>query len=210
MFDIVIIFYRLALNNDISCVFTPLQATNCRKYSQCCIIDKIKKLTQQLKELANSTGSADEKKKQQELERKKAQEAKQKALEKKQAEQARKKSQQEAKQLEDDLFSDLDSDTPGAPGNKAGPGMGGEGDAYSGLVSATIQRNMFIDQNMKGKSAVLKVKIAPDGLIISIGACDGDAAICSAATAALNKIGSLPDPKPFNVTDYDLAINLQL
>jgi len=69
---------------------------------------------------------------------------------------------------------------------------------------------MFIDQNMKGKSAVLKVKIAPDGLIMAIDSCDGDAAICSPATAALNKLGSLPNPKPFNVTDYDLAINLQL
>ena len=49
MFDIVIIFYRLALNNDISCVFTPLQATNCRKYSQCCIIDKIKRPLSYLK-----------------------------------------------------------------------------------------------------------------------------------------------------------------
>ena len=107
------------------------------------------------------------------------------------------------------MFSDLESDTPGAPGNKAGPGMGGDGDAYSGLVSATIQRNMFIDQNMKGKSAVLKVKIAPDGLIISIGSCDGDSSICAAATAALKKIGSLPDPKPFHVTDYDLAISVQ-
>lgn len=69
---------------------------------------------------------------------------------------------------------------------------------------------MFIDQNMKGKTAVLKVKIAPDGLIISIGSCEGDQSICSAATAAMNKIGSLPNPQKYKVTDYDLSINLQL
>ena len=77
-------------------------------------------------------------------------------------------------------------------------------------MASTIQRNMFIDQNMKGKTAVLKAKIAPDGLIISIGSCEGDQAICSAAKAAMNKIGSLPNPKSYNVTDFDLSITLQL
>ncbi|WP_368525450.1 FlxA-like family protein [Enterobacter asburiae] len=57
------------------------------------IIDKINKLTQQLKELANNTGSADEKKKQQELIQTqiKVLQAQLAALQRQQAEEAQKK-----------------------------------------------------------------------------------------------------------------------
>ena len=145
----------------------------------------------------------EELKKKQAEEKKKAEEQKQAAAKKKEEEKkkaelkqkadaaARKK---EAQQLEEDLFSDLDSDTPGSAGNKAGPGSGNGDDQYSGLVADMVKRNMLIDRTMFGKTAVLKVRIAPDGLVISAGPCDGNPTICNAGIAAVNRIGKFPKP----------------
>ena len=172
-------------------------------------LDEQKKLEEKKK--LDEKKKADELKKKEEEKKKAEQVAKQKAEQKKQAEAAKKKNLQDAKKLEEDLFSDLDSDTPGTAGQQAGPGGGGDTAGYADIVAATVQRNMFIDpNNMKGKTATLKVKIAPDGLIISIGSCEGDQAICSAAIAAMNRIGTLPNPQKYKVTEYNLAILLQL
>jgi chromosome segregation ATPase len=66
------------------------------------ILDKIKKLTQQLKELANSPGSTDEKKKQQELIQTqiKVLQAQLAALQRQQAEEAQKKQDQKLGKVE--------------------------------------------------------------------------------------------------------------
>ncbi len=142
-------------------------------------------------------------KKQEELKKQQAEEKKQaeakKEAEKKKAEASKKKAddaarKKEAKQLEDDLFSDLDSDTPGSAGNKTGPGSGNGDDQYSGLVADMVKRNMLIDRTMFGKTAILKVRIAPDGLVISAGPCDGNPTICNAGIAAVNRIGKFPKP----------------
>ena len=88
--------------------------------------------------------------------------------------------------------------------------MGGDGDAYAGLISEMVQRNMLIDNTMFGKEAILRVNIAPDGLVLSIGSCDGNQAICSAGIAAVNRIGKFPAPPKDKYDEYKvLALNLK-
>ena len=53
---------------------------------------------------------------------------------------------------------------------------------------------------MFGKAATLTVTIAPDGLVITAGACEGNQAICNAGIAAVNRIGKFPKtPKDYKV-----------
>lgn len=145
------------------------------------------------------------------LAEKQAEELRKKKDAEKKAEQERKqklKEKQDAKRLEDELFSDLD--TPNANDSQNNPsasGSPGETDAYQGLIVATIQRYWLVDQTMFGKECQLKVQLAPDGLVVSVGGGQGDSAVCRASIAAINKIEKFPAP-PKGI--YESAKNLSL
>ena len=166
------------------------------------------KQAEELRKKQEAEKKAEEQKK---LAEKKADELKKKKEAEKKAELARKqklKEQQDAKRLEEELFSDLD--TPNANDSQNNPsasGSPGETDAYQGLIVATIQRYWLVDQTMFGKECQLKVQLAPDGLVVSVGGGQGDSAVCRASIAAINRIEKFPAP-PKGI--YESAKNLSL
>ena len=142
----------------------------------------------------------------------KAEKAKQDKLAKeKAAKEAKAKAQKDkadAKQLEDELFSDSnDSSEPAkgaakgpsaksnTPSNSAGLGGSGGGDpGYGDKVAQLIQQRMLIDQSMKNREAIVKIRLAPDGLVLGATCISGDASVCRAGITAVNLIGKFPKP----------------
>ena len=69
-----------------------------------------------------------------------------------------------------------------------------------------IGQRMLVDQNMKGKEAIVKIRLSPDGLVLSVSCISGEPAICRAGIAAVNMIGSFPRPP----TDSARIVNATL
>lgn len=119
-----------------------------------------------------------EKEKQQQL--KAAEQAKQKALE-----------EQQRQQALDDILGGLTSSVP-----KSQQGVStGELDQFRSQIVNAIS-NKFINPNKlySGKNCVLKIKIAPDGLLLSVTPVGGDATLCREAISATN-LATFPKPK---------------
>ena len=76
-----------------------------------------------------------------------------------------------------------------------------EVDKYSALIIQAIERNFIQDKStMRGKSCVLKIRLASSGFVISVSADKGDRVVCQEAIKAVNKAGTLPvskDPEVF-------------
>ncbi|MGL9750448.1 MAG: cell envelope integrity protein TolA [Symbiopectobacterium sp.] len=108
----------------------------------------------------------------------------------------------------DDLLSGLAS-SKNAPksggGAPAGAGAakksGASGaalDSYGGQVRAEIQSKFYDWQLYRGKTCTLRIKLAPDGLLVSVEAESGDPALCQAAIAAA-KQARIPKPPSTDV-----------
>lgn len=108
------------------------------------------------------------------------QEAKQKALE-----------EQQKQQALDDILGGLTSSIP-----KSQQGVStGELDQFKSQIHNAIS-NKFINPNKlySGKNCVLKITIAPDGLLIKVTAEGGDPTLCREAVSATN-LAKFPKPK---------------
>ncbi|NIG98507.1 MAG: cell envelope integrity protein TolA [Serratia symbiotica] len=140
--------------------------------------------------------------------RKRAEEAKN-AAEQKAAAQAKKKAAAAKQSAEvDDLFDGL-SDGKNAPeegGKQKGDGKpAGQGNAnatgasgadingYMGQIQGTIQSKFYDPGSFTGKTCDLRIKLAPDGLLISVQEVVGDPALCQAAVSAA-KLAQMPKP----------------
>ena len=108
----------------------------------------------------------------------------------------------DASKLEDELLSeDIGGAAAGPSGKSSTPastaglgGSGGDNDGYSALLINMIGQRMLVDQNMKGKEAVVKIRMSPDGMVLDVRCISGEPAICRAGIAAVNMIGSFPKP----------------
>ncbi|MBN7819091.1 cell envelope integrity protein TolA [Bowmanella yangjiangensis] len=68
---------------------------------------------------------------------------------------------------------------------------------YTALIKQTIQRNLIVDQSMKGKSCRLNIRLASNGLVTQVRVLNGDAILCRAAQTAVYKAETLPvSPEP--------------
>ncbi len=68
---------------------------------------------------------------------------------------------------------------------------------YQALIKQTIQRNLIVDDAMKGKVCRLNIRLASNGLVIQVKEINGDAILCRAAKAAVFKSDTLPvSPEP--------------
>ena len=140
--------------------------------------------------------------------RKRAEEAKN-AAEQKAAAQAKKKAAAAKQSAEvDDLFDGL-SDGKNAPeegGKQKGDGKpAGQGNAkaagasgadingYMGQIQGAIQSKFYDPGSFTGKTCDLRIKLAPDGLLISVQEVGGDPALCQAAVSAA-KLAQMPKP----------------
>lgn len=96
----------------------------------------------------------------------------------------------------DDILGGLTSGSPSSPG--AAPTRkgtsDGELDKYKSLVLNAIS-NKFINPNKlySGRNCVLKIQIAPDGLLLNVVSESGDDALCREAISA-TKLAVIPKP----------------
>ncbi|MFT4464640.1 MAG: cell envelope integrity protein TolA [Sodalis sp. (in: enterobacteria)] len=89
---------------------------------------------------------------------------------------------------------------PKAGGAPAGTGKakqsgasGAEIDAYKAQVSRAISNKFYDASSYSGRTCDLRIKLAPDGLLISVTAVGGDPALCQAAVSAA-KLATIPRP----------------
>jgi colicin import membrane protein len=96
----------------------------------------------------------------------------------------------------DDLFAALDG--------KATPAAGDEVSNYAGQVRAAIQRHFYDANAYAGKTCALRMKFAPDGMLLAVRPESGDPALCQAAIKA---IINTRFPKPPSQAVYDAFKN---
>ena len=62
---------------------------------------------------------------------------------------------------------------------------------YTALIRDAIQRNLLVDESMRGKSARINIRLASNGFVTNVGVISGDKTVCDAAVrAGLNVIVS--------------------
>ncbi|EIR67982.1 protein TolA [Yersinia pestis PY-25] len=111
----------------------------------------------------------------------------------------------------DDLFGGL-ANAKNAPksGSGAGAAAAGKGggkksgasgadiSGYLGQITGAIQSKFYDADLYKGRTCDLRIKLAPDGLLIDVKAEGGDPALCQAAIAAA-KQAKIPKPPSTDV-----------
>jgi len=79
---------------------------------------------------------------------------------------------------------------------------------YQVLIRQTIQRNLIVDDSMKGKSCRLNLRLASNGLVTQVRILEGDAILCRAAQTAVLKSDTLPVSSEPDVYEKLRDINL--
>ncbi|HGX6288450.1 TPA: cell envelope integrity protein TolA, partial [Shigella dysenteriae] len=108
----------------------------------------------------------------------------------------------------DDIFGELSSGknapkTGGAKGNNASPAgsgntknngaSGADINNYAGQIKSAIESKFYDASSYAGKTCTLRIKLAPDGMLLDIKPEGGDPALCQAALAAA-KLAKIPKP----------------
>ena len=60
-----------------------------------------------------------------------------------------------------------------------------EVEKYTALITAKIQQNLLLDDNMKGKECRLNLRLAFNGLVTQVEALSGDKQVCEATIRAV-------------------------
>jgi colicin import membrane protein len=85
---------------------------------------------------------------------------------------------------------------------------------YKALIQAKISRNWQVEPNMKGKSCTLAIRLASDGLVLSVKRSRGDTKLCNSARRATLKSKTLPIPKDPEISskfrDFDITLEPEL
>jgi len=85
---------------------------------------------------------------------------------------------------------------------------------YKALIKDKISRNWQVDSNMKNKSCTLGIRLAADGLVLSVTRSEGDPEVCNSAKRATFKARTLPipaDPKILQqFLDFDITLEPNL
>lgn len=79
---------------------------------------------------------------------------------------------------------------------------------YTALIKQTIQRNLIVDDSMKGRSCRLNIRLASNGLVIKVAILAGDPILCRAAQNAVLKSDTLPVSQEADVYQQLRDINL--
>ncbi|AVE48801.1 cell envelope integrity protein TolA [Serratia marcescens] len=96
----------------------------------------------------------------------------------------------------DDLFANL--------GDPKTPAPGKEKEQYFAQLLAVIQSHLKDAEAYSGRSCTLRIKLAPDGLLISVRAEQGEPQLCQAAIKA---IVNARLPKPPTAAVYEAVNN---
>ncbi|ORF46695.1 protein TolA [Gilliamella apicola] len=99
-----------------------------------------------------------------------------------------------------DLLGGLTAGAPNSPSNQNGAAASRKGSSddelakYKALVTNAISNKFINPANVySGKSCVLQIQIAPDGLLLNVSSGGGDSALCREAVAA-TKLATIPKP----------------
>ncbi|WP_420789472.1 cell envelope integrity protein TolA [Shewanella algae] len=155
---------------------------------------------QQEKEKAQK---AEAERKAKEQQRKEAEEAALKAEQKRKAE-------EEARRRQEQELADALAAEQAALSATRNRQVMSEVDRYRAMITATIQRNLVVDESMRGKVCKVKVRLAKDGFVTNSQIIEGDPVVCRAAKAAINKAGRLPVSQEPDVYQLMKEINLQV
>jgi colicin import membrane protein len=85
---------------------------------------------------------------------------------------------------------------------------------YTALIRDAIQRNLLVDEGMRGKSCRINIRLASNGFVTKVGVLSGDQTVCDATVRAVNRAGTLPvsaDPDVYNqLKDINLTVSPEL
>lgn len=85
---------------------------------------------------------------------------------------------------------------------------------YKALIQNKISRNWTISPEMKGKTCTLAIRLAVDGLVLSVERSKGDEKLCDSAERATLKAQTLPIPKDPEISqqfrDFDITLEPDL
>jgi len=85
---------------------------------------------------------------------------------------------------------------------------------YTALIRDAIQRNLLVDEGMRGKSCRINIRLASNGFVTRVGVISGDQTVCDATVRAVNRAGTLPvsaDPDVYNqLKDINLTVSPEL
>ncbi|AEW44453.1 cell envelope integrity inner membrane protein TolA [Serratia symbiotica str. 'Cinara cedri'] len=90
---------------------------------------------------------------------------------------------------------------------KSSVSMSADFSRYIGQIRGAIQDKFYDPSLFRGKTCNLRIKLAPDGLLMSVQKLDGDSLLCQAAVSAVK---SAEMPKPLNDTIYQHFKNFTL
>lgn len=79
---------------------------------------------------------------------------------------------------------------------------------YTAMIKGTIERNLVVNESMRGKNCRVNIRLAKDGFVTSIRTLSGDPSVCRAAESAINKAGRLPVSSEIEVYNKLKVINL--
>lgn len=175
------------------------------------------------KEKKKAEAAAREAKKKQQAEQKKAADAKRKAEElakKRKAEEeklkkaeAKRKADAEAarqKALAEKMMQEQLAAEAAARSRAKQAQVLSEVEKYTALITAKIQQNLLLDDNMKGKECRLNLRLAFNGLVTQVEALSGDKQVCEATIRAVRRADTLPVSKDKAVFEQLKNINLTI
>ncbi|BCV27930.1 MULTISPECIES: cell envelope integrity protein TolA [Shewanella] len=168
---------------------------------------------QQRKEAEEAALKAEQKRKAEEAAAKKAEEErKRKEAERKAKEEAerKRKAEEEARRRQEQELADALAAEQAALSATRNRQVMSEVDRYRAMITATIQRNLVVDESMRGKVCKVKVRLAKDGFVTNSQIIEGDPVVCRAAKAAINKAGRLPVSQEPDVYQLMKEINLEV
>ncbi|GAB1111581.1 MAG: hypothetical protein SwBeaMacB_22200 [Shewanella algae] len=168
---------------------------------------------QQRKEAEEAALKAEQKRKAEEAAAKKAEEErKRKEAERKAKEEAERKhkAEEEARRRQEQELADALAAEQAALSATRNRQVMSEVDRYRAMITATIQRNLVVDESMRGKVCKVKVRLAKDGFVTNSQIIEGDPVVCRAAKAAINKAGRLPVSQEPDVYQLMKEINLEV
>lgn len=83
---------------------------------------------------------------------------------------------------------------PAGSGNTKNNGASGADiNNYAGQIKSAIESKFYDASSYAGKTCTLRIKLAPDGMLLDIKPEGGDPALCQAALAAA-KLAKIPKP----------------
>jgi len=120
-------------------------------------------------------------------------ERKRKEAEKKKAEdQAKEKREREEKAEQEKMLEEQLQAEQAVRQQKRNKQVLTEVQKYKALIKQTIQRNLIVDDGMRGQSCRFNIRLASNGLVIQVKELGGDPLVCRAGKAAILKAVELP------------------